>query len=134
MKKSVVILIALIFIASVVLVSFYGLQFKVFDEIVYVESIEILEENLKINDQGQQYVVIRPDENGVIQYQIKYRVHPDNATEDSVTFVYDNQNPNVSVDENGVVTFLEGGSAITVQVKAKDGSASASITIFARKK
>ena len=132
MKKSVVILIALIFVASVVAVSFFGLQFKTFDEIVYVESIEILEDNLTTNPEGQKYVVIRPDENGVRQYQIKYRVHPDNATDDSVTFVYDKQNTNVSVDENGVVTFAKGGTSVTVQVKANDGSASASITIFAR--
>ena len=132
MKKSVVILIALIFIASVVAVSFFGLQFKTFNEVVYVESIEILEDNLKTNPEGQKYVVIRPDENGVRQYQIKYRVHPDNATDDSVTFVYDKQNTNVSVDENGVVTFAKGGTSVTVQVKANDGSASASITIFAR--
>ena len=132
MKKSVVILIALIFIASVVLVSFFGLQFKTFDEIVYVESIEILEDNLKTNPEGQKYVVILPDENGVRQYQIKYRVHPDNATDDSVTFVYDKQNTNVSVDENGVVTFAKERTSVTVQVKANDGSASASITIFAR--
>ncbi len=132
MKKSVVILIALIFIASVVLVSFLGLKDKVFNPIVYVESIELLEENLKYNDQGKPYVVIRPDENGVRQYQIKYRVHPDNATDSSVTFAYDNQNTSVTVDENGVVTFAKGGTSVTVQIIANDGSASTSITIFAR--
>ena len=41
MKKSVVIIIALIYVASVALVSFLGLQFKVFEEVVPVESIEI---------------------------------------------------------------------------------------------
>lgn len=132
MKKSVVILIALIFVASVVAVSFFGLQFKTFNEVVYVESVEILNEDIKYDDAGDAYVIIFPDENGVRQYQIKYRVHPDNATDDSVTFVYDKQNTNVSVDENGVVTFAKGGNdVITVQVKANDGSASASITIYA---
>ena len=132
MKKSVIILIALIFIASVVLVSFFGLQYKSFNEIVYVTEIELLEEKLKYNDEGKPYVVIRPDENGQRQYQIKYRVHPDNATDSSVTFAYDNQNPSVSVDENGVVTFTKGGTSVTVQIIANDGSASTSITIFAR--
>ena len=89
MKKSVVILIALIFIASVVSVSFFGLQFKTFEEIVYVESIELLDENLKVDENGDKYVVIRPDENGERKYQIKYRVHPDNATDDGVRFAYD---------------------------------------------
>ena len=131
MKKSVVILIALIFIASVVSVSFFGLQFKTFDEVVYVESIEIFDENMKISDTGEQYVVIRPDANGVRQYQINYRVYPDNATDSSVTYAYDTQNTNVSIDENGVVTFKKSG-VVTVQVIANDGSAKATIKILSR--
>ena len=131
MKKSVVILIALIFVASVVCVSFFGLQFKTFNEIVYVERIELLDENLKTDDQGQKYVVIYPDENGERKYQIKYRVHPDNATENGVTFAYDKQNTSVTVDENGVVTFAKKG-AITVQIIAKDGSAKTSIKIICK--
>ena len=131
MKKSVVILIALIFIASVVSVSFFGLQFKTFDEVVYVESIEIFDENMKISDTGEQYVVIRPDANGVRQYQINYRVYPDNATDSSVSYAYDTQNTNVSIDENGVVTFKKSG-VVTVQVIANDGSAKATIKILSR--
>ena len=131
MKKSVVILIALIFIASVVCVSFFGLKFKTFNEIVYVQSIEILDENLKTDDQGEKYVVIYPDEKGERKYQIKYRVHPDNATDDGVTFAYDQQNTAVTVDEDGVVTFAKKG-AVTVQIIAKDGSAKTSITIICK--
>ncbi len=133
MKKSVVILIALIFIASVVSVSFFGLKFKTFDEIVYVSNIELLDENLKTNDQGEKYVVIYPDENGDRKYQIKYRVHPDNATDDGVIFAYDEENAFATVDENGVVTFTKKG-AITVQIIAKDGSAKTSITIYCKNK
>ena len=135
MKKSVVILIALIFIASVILVSFFGLQFKTFDEIVYVESIELLEDDrypFKTDEEtGEKYVVIRPDDNGVRQYQIKYRVHPDNATDDGVTFAYDTQNTAVTIDENGVVTFARKG-VVTVQIIANDGSAQTSIKIVSR--
>ena len=133
MKKSVVILIALIFIASVVCVSFFGLQFKTFEEIVYVSSIELLDENLKTNDQGEKYVVIYPDENGDRKYQIKYRVHPDNATDDGVIFAYDEENTFATVDENGLVTFTKKG-AITVQIIAKDGSAKTSINIICKNK
>ena len=133
MKKSVVILIALIFIASVVSVSFFGLKFKTFNEIVYVSSIELLDENLKTNDQGEKYVVIYPDDKGERKYEIKYRVHPDNATEDGVIFAYDEENAFATVDENGVVTFKKKG-AITVQLIAKDGSAKTSITVICKNK
>ncbi|MBO7341049.1 MAG: hypothetical protein J6U87_00030 [Clostridia bacterium] len=129
MKKSVVILIALIFIASVVAVSFFGLQFKTFDEIVYVESIEILNEDVELDDTGMPFVVVFPDANGVRQYQIKWRVHPDNATDDGVSFAYDSQGGAVTIDENGVVTFQTRGG-VTVQIIAKDGSAKTTMTIY----
>ena len=129
MKKSVVILIALIFIASVVTVSFFGLKFKTFDEIIYVSEIEILNDDVLLDDEGKPYAVVRTDENGLRQYQIKWRVHPDDATDDSVSFAYDTQNGNLTVDENGIVTFQKRG-AVTVQIIANDGSAKTSITIY----
>ena len=135
MKKSVVILIALIYIASIALVSFFGLQYKTFNPIVYTTSVEILNENVKVNDAGEKYVVVRADEHGNRQFQILYRVHPDNATNNEVSFAYDDQNGTVSVDENGVVTFSKEISkgVVTVQLIAKDGSgASAKITIYSR--
>ncbi len=128
MKKSVIILIALIFIASVVTVSFFGLKFKTFDEIVYVSEIEILNDDVLVNDEGTPYIIVHP-ENGVRQYQIKWRVYPDNATDDSVSFAYDSQNENVTIDENGIVTFQTRG-AVTVQIIANDGSAKTSIDIY----
>ncbi len=132
MKKSVVILIAIIYIASIALVSFFGLQFKVFEEIVYTESIEILNTDLKTAGDGTKYVVISPDANGERKYQLLYRVHPDNATDAAVNFVYDKQNAAVSsIDENGVVTFSKKG-VVTVTIVSKDGSgASATLKIFA---
>ena len=132
MKKSVVILIAIIYIASIALVSFFGLQFKTFDEIVYTTSVELLNEDIKTDKNGGKYVVIRPDENGERKYQILYRVYPDNATDSGVSFVYDKQKTSVSIDENGVVTFTKKG-AVTIQILTKDGSgASATLTIYAR--
>ena len=131
MKKSVVILIALIFIASVVCVSFFGLKFKTFNEIVYVQSIEILDENLKTDDQGEKYVVIYPDEKGERRFKIDYHVYPDNATNTEVDFAYE-EREGVTVDEYGVVTF-EGQGLIKVKIIAKDGSnAEDSLLIIAK--
>lgn len=121
MKKSVVILIGVIYVAAIALVSFFGLQAKIYNEKVYVEKIEILNSGIKIDDQGNKYVTILPDENGDRRYQIEYRVYPDDATTKTVSFDYDKQNKNVSVDENGVVTFTKKG-AVTVLITATDGS------------
>ena len=132
MKKSVVILIALIFVASVVCVSFFGLKFKTFNEIVYVSSIEILGEEVETNSQGQKTVRIYPNDKGERKYQIKYRVHPDNDTDDGVIFAYDEEKTYATVDENGLVTFEKGRRSITVQLIAKDGSAKTSIKIICK--
>ena len=118
MKKSVIILIALIYISSIALVSFFGLRHKTFNEIIYVENIEILNENYNLDANGEKYVTVR-DSN---QFQIEWRVYPDNATEKGVDFVYDTTNSKFTVDDNGVVTCSTGRGAITVQIVAKDGS------------
>ena len=124
MKKSVVILIGVIYVAAIALVSFFGLQAKVYNEKVYVESIEILDPDnrIQVDDQGDKYVVIfAPDENGERKYQINYRVYPDDASTKTVSFDYDKQKDFVTIDENGIVSFSRPGSVI-VYISATDGS------------
>ena len=132
MKKSVVILITIIYIASIALVSFFGLQFKVFDEIVYSNKIELLNEDIKIKN-GEPYALAEKGEDGVWRYQLEYRVYPDNVTNSAVTFSYDNQNNTVSIDENGVITFTKKG-VVTIEILPEDGSpdVSATLTVWAR--
>ena len=88
MKKSVIILIALIYVASVALVSFFGLQFKVFEEVIPVESVKITNEGLKYNETWGNYYVVTPNEKGELRFQINYRVYPENATNTKVNFSY----------------------------------------------
>ena len=131
MKKSVIILIALIYVASVALVSFFGLQFKVFEEVISVEKVEITNEGQKNNEQLGDYVVIYPNEKGEWRYQIQYRVFPDNATNAEVDFAYEAVDY-ASIDENGVVTFTSAG-VFRVKVVATDGSnCEDTITIIAK--
>ena len=122
MKKSVIILIAIIYISAIAVVSFFGLQFKVFDPVVDVERIEILNEGLKPGgtSTGDYYTVIFPEADGTYRFKIDTRVYPDDATNQKVEYVFDD-NPAVSVDETGLVTSTEKG-AITVYVIATDGS------------
>ena len=139
MKKSVIILIAIIYVASIALVSFFGLKFKVFEEVVPVESVEILDENLKPgNENFDYYTVIELDSEGKGRYQIKYRVHPDNATNQEIDFILTPMNSGDSsvpatIDENGVVQFDRQG-AVIVSVIARDATgedAEVSIAIMA---
>lgn len=121
MKKSVVILIALIYVAAIAVVSFFGLQFKVFDEVVPVSEIKILNNDLKTLGDGTPYAVVRLDKNGRAQFLIEYKVTPENASNTDVTFAYDKTSTVASVDERGLVTFT-GPGFIKVTVIASDGS------------
>ena len=120
MKKSVVIIIALIYVASVALVSFFGLQFKVFEEVIPVERVEITNEGQKHSETQGDYIVIKPDDKGERRVKIDYRVYPDDASNAEVDFAYE-EREGVTVDEFGVVTF-DGPGVIKVKIIAKDGS------------
>ena len=120
MKKTVVIIIALIYIASVALVSFFGLQFKVFEEVIPVERVEITNEGQKSSESQGDYIVIRPNEKGERRVKIDYHVYPDNASNSKVDFAYE-QVPYATVDEYGVVTFSSPG-VLKVRIIATDGS------------
>ena len=132
MKKTVVIIIALIYVASVALVSFFGLQFKVFEEVVPVESVEITNAGQEYSETHGDYIIVKPDENGERRIKIEYRVYPDEATNAKVDFAYEERD-GVTVDEElGVVTF-ERPNTIKVRVIATDGSnAEDTILIIAR--
>lgn len=135
MKKSVVIIIALIYVAAVALVSFFGLAHKTFDEVVYVSDIKLTSPGIKpapsdvpILENGEKeydyYVVIRPEENGLRKFQVEYRVEPDNATNKDIVITAnadDLADNGVTIDEFNVITFSKRGS-ITVQIIPEDHS------------
>ena len=130
MKKSVVILIAVIYVAAIALVSFFGLQFKIFEQVIPVEKIEITNDGLKYNETWGDCVFISPDSNGERKFQIKYKLTPDGATNSKVAYSTDGQNAVASVDESGLVSF-QGPGMIKVIINATDGSgAKTAITVI----
>ena len=129
MKKSVIILIGVIYVMAVFAVSFFGLKTQVYNEKIYINEIQIINENLTIVD-GKQYLIVDYDDGPVI---IERKIFPVNATSKVVEYVYDESNQFASVDEMGVVTFTRPSWAITVYVTAKDGSGvSTALTIIAK--
>jgi hypothetical protein len=121
MKKSVVIIIGVIYGLSIVVVTLFGLKHKTFNEIIYVSQITIEEENIRYLPSGDKFIILKPDENGNCQYQLKWTVSPDNVTTPGVTFDYDRENPHVTVDENGLVTFT-GQTEIKITISSTDGT------------
>ena len=118
MKKSVIILIAVIYIASIALVTFFGLKHNTFFEDKKVTDISIANEGIKYTRDGEKYIVIPM---GADTFQIEYTVGPEDASNKNVTFVADEQSTIATVDQNGLVTFNKPGSII-IYVMASDGS------------
>lgn len=129
MKKSVVILIAVIYVASIAVVTFFGLKHNTFFEDVKVTDVTIVNEGIRYTKGGEKYIVLPSDRT---TFQIEYTILPDNAINKKVAFIYDEQNTAATVDDNGLVTFNRSGS-ITVYVTATDGNGASDKIIIRRK-
>ena len=131
MKKSVVILIGIIYIASIALVGFLGIAFKEFDPVIPVEDVTITNTNLKYDPKTWgKYTTIYPDKDGNLTYQIEYKISPSNASNGEVDFLTDSTS--VTISETGLVTF-SAPTIAKIKIIAKDGSAlEDTITIIAK--
>ena len=136
MKKSVVILIAVIYLMAVVLVSFFGIQAELLEETVYVNKIEIINKDTTYATDGVTKTVdIFFNGKETAEYQLQWRVSPTNASNNKVFFDYDKTRTFVTVDENGLVTFTRPG-VITITLTPQDGTLlenAPSITIRAKR-
>lgn len=150
MKKTIVILILVVYVASIAVVNFFGLEIKVNDGITYVSSIEcktitvhnenpvtlaptqmLGEKPLFIFDfipsaDGSSYTA---EEESIISnpnaIQINYEVFPHLADETGVKFEFDRSAMEGAIvfhDISHTFVFLKPNRMITVTIRATDGS------------
>ena len=112
MKKSVVILIALIYVASIALVGFLGLKAKTYNDIFYVESIEILNDYSVDRQTGNKYMSFNPKSDTDRSIKIDCRVLPDNSSDKKIIYALANDCTTATIDENGILTFNENISKV----------------------
>lgn len=134
MKKSVILLIFVIYVASVVIIGFFGVKIASYEPFVYVSKIEILNPEVKTSTEGNKFISFYFDENdednNIIQLRVK--MLPENATINTPAFLYSN-NDNVLVDLFGNVQFLK-PTTVTIYIKSQDGAnITETITLIARK-
>lgn len=128
MNKLSVFAIILVFILSIVFVSFFGMKINFYEVKVYAEKIDILNDDIKIQPTGMKSIPIKFNDSkyfdstiGKIIYQIEWRVLPDNTTHKDVTFGYDVNQTGIEVTERGIVYISKKGTyGITIYVD--DGS------------
>lgn len=126
MKKSVIVLIAIIYVASIFLVGFFGMKLTVYNPIVYITDIECTNEDVVSNADGSKTIFLKYSNSGdVLENSVilNYKVYPENSTlrgANAVEVIYDRETKVATVDKL-TITFLKKG-VLTVQLKSLDGS------------
>ena len=150
MKKTIVIILLVVYIASIAVVNFFGLEVKVFDGVTYVQQIQC--NNVTVRNENS--VTLEPKQmlggkplfifdfvpapeddpytsedesilNNPNAVQINYEVFPHLANETGVKFEYDietNEGVVVFHELSRTFVFLKPNRAITVTIRAIDGS------------
>ena len=153
MKKSVFLIILIIYVASILFIGLFGMEIALFDQKLYVSDIVVTNESNDLysvyESESDQITYItffyNKDYDGDWQSGhnpntviLSYRVVPEDATNRRVSFSCDTNyeggtNPYGEVTENGVVRFKRAGS-ITVTITSLDGSNTKTrVTVVARK-
>ena len=150
MKKTIVIILLVVYIASIAVVNFFGLEVKIFDGITYVQGIQCnsitVQNETPVTVESKQMLGEKPlfifdfvpadednpytaDAESIINnpnaVQINYEVLPHLANETSVKFEYDEQTNEGAVvfhELSRTFVFLKPNRAITVTIRATDGS------------
>lgn len=136
MRKSVVLALIAVYVVSVCVVGYFGLNVRILNPTVYTEKIVI--SGVLVND-----TFIKADEDADGKYiyltyaekmsvKLRYIVYPDNATNKEIIYSYE-KSPYWMVSTDGIIVFNENsqGTALTLKIMPKDGSnVSDKITIY----
>lgn len=136
MKKSTLVVIAIVYIASIVIISLFGMKAVVYNEIIPVTKIECLNEtdsNNEVYYSGDLKVIkvkyTTPGNAETLKgtmVQLIHRVLPDNATNKKVKYVYiENNSVEFVKGEDGRdlgLVLIKGLVVFKVKIMATDGS------------
>lgn len=126
MKKSVLVLIMVIYVASIVVIGFFGVRVGTFNVTQYVDQIELTNEEVVYDPNGvEKYILIQfapynEGENNPNFVQLYYKVIPEDATYRNVTFEHA-ENDKATVNSIGTVVFT-GRTTLTIYITSTDGT------------
>ena len=136
MKKSTLIMIAIVYIASIVIISIFGMKSVVYNEVIPVTKIECLnvtDDKTEVEYDGDTNVISvqykRPGNAEILSgtmVQLSWRVLPDNASNKKVKFVH-NQTTRAEFvkdeagNEVGLILFT-GKVVLNIKIMSTDGT------------
>lgn len=137
MKKSTLIIILVIYVASIAAINFFGLSVKVYDKIINVTSIECInkdEEGVTVKDKEYgKFITVdfvgEADKETLsgTKFQLRWHAYPDNATNKDVQFIYDKTDDRFEFfkdefgRETGLILFYK-PAQLMVTIMSADGT------------
>ena len=117
MKKSVILILIAVYILSICIVGFLGLNVRLYAPTVKPEKIEItavIYDNNKtvdykvseVDGKSLKRATINYKDGDTVTVELAYTITPDNATNKNVTYELQNTNPNIVINE-GKITFTK---------------------------
>ncbi len=117
MRKSALLIVAVIFLASVIVMGLFGMAFTSYKENIYAESIVILDQDGNVIPENKIIYV----DSGTTEYTFKVRVYPTDTTNKNVSFSLKTNYDGASISDDGVITFTE-ERLTSIIVTTSDGS------------
>ena len=120
MKKSVALVIAAVFFASIVIVGFFGMRVVSYNEKIYISEIRLTNPEIRASTDGSRYMIFAYRDGLTIPFT--FDVLPENATERNSVEVRI-----VSQSDEGVAEFISGNlivykpGSFTVRAMSTDG-------------
>lgn len=131
MKKSVVLVIAVIYAFAIVIVGFLGIRMRIYNEIVYIDSITCVSDNYKaypeVHDGLAGHIDVKINKGETVSVLVKCEYSPNNANEfekgHPFDYIYQKKDSEyvltVQGDGTCIVKFLK-ESTCDITVKATD--------------
>ncbi len=126
MKKSVILLIGIIYVASIVFIGFFGMKVTAYNPTVYVTNVLCINDDASDTGDGYKVIIcsynasLTPEEN---VYQILWKVMPEESTNKKVNFIYDTNSKVGTVDKLGRVWLKKSGVlTITIQSESNESA------------
>ena len=144
MKKTIVIVILVVYIASIAVVNFFGLAIKEFDGVEYVQEIKCNSITV-LNENPKTYSVDKINDDGIPEYRfefidgtytndpesiannpnavrIDYEVLPHTADGSKIDFIFEEKNYVYFDESSRTFVFLRKNRSLTVTLVSTDGS------------
>ncbi len=119
MRKSVLLIVAITYVASIVVVGLFGMSFTSYNENLYAESIVVYDNDGNVvKHNGILYLPT-----GVTEYQINTVVFPRDATNQNLKYIVGLGDGEIEVNNNGLITIIDDSFPLAaITVTTRDGT------------